>query len=161
MNLPVRYIVAVVLLVFAWKGSSLDISWPPEPFQTINGPAPDPKLMKWAEPLKAIVPKMLPADRQYLANFYDAMAFVLLKDGDRDPPIVSTSDQFVVFHANSLRLAIEREKVGKYPGLGEAIDEVFFNAAGAESKAIDSDTRSILVAACGVLSWSFAIHRDE
>jgi hypothetical protein len=161
MNLPVRYIVAVVLLVFAWKGSSLDISWPPEPFQTINGPEPDAKLMKWAEPLRDIVPKMLPADRQYLANFYDAMAFVLLKDGDRDPPIVSTSDQFVVFHANSLRLAIEREKVGKYPGLGEAIDEVFFNAAGAESKAIDSDTRSILVAACGVLSWSFAIHRDE
>lgn len=161
MNLPVRYIVAVVLLVFAWKGSTLDIPWPPEPFQTINGPEPDAKLMKWAEPLKSIVPKMLPADRQYLANFYDAMAFVLLKDGDRDPPIVSTTDQFVVFHANSLRLAIERAKVGKYPGLGEAIDEVFLNAAGPESKAIDADTRSILVAACGVLSWSFAIHRDE
>lgn len=159
MNL--RYIVAVVLLVFAWKGSTLDIPWPPEPFQTINGPEPDAKLMKWAEPLKRIVPKMLPADRQYLANFYDAMAFVLLKDGDRDPPIVSTTDQFVVFHANSLRLAIERAKVGKYPGLGEAIDEVFLNAAGAQAKAIDADTRSILVAACGVLSWSFAIHRDE
>lgn len=159
MNL--RYIVAVVLLVFAWKGSTLDIPWPPAPFTKINGPEPDARLMKWAEPLKSIVPKMLPTDRQYLANFYDAMAFVLLKDGDRDPPIVSTTDQFVVFHANSLRLAIERAKVGKYPGLGEAIDEVFLNAAGAQAKAIDSDTRSILVAACGVLSWSFAIHRDE
>ena len=159
MNL--RYIVAVVLLVFAWKGSTLDIPWPPAPFTKISGPEPDAKLMKWAEPLKAIVPKMLPADRQYLANFYDAMAFVMLKDRDRDPPIVSTTDKFVVFHTNSLRLAIERAKVGKYPGLGEAIDEVFLNAAGAQAKAIDSDTRSILVAACGVLSWSFAIHRDE
>lgn len=159
MNL--RYIVAVVLLVFAWKGSTLDLSWPPAPFTKINGPEPDAKLMKWAEPLKAIVPTMLPTDRQYLANFYDAMAFVLLKDGDRDGPIVSSTDKFVVFHTNSLRLAIERAKVGKYPGLGEAIDEVFLNAAGPEAKAIDSDTRSILVAACGVLSWSFAIHRDE
>ena len=161
MNLPVRYIVAVVLLVFAWKGSTLDIPWPPEPFQTINGPEPDAKLMKWAEPLKSIVPKMLPADRQYLANFYDAMAFVLLKDGDRDPPIVSTTDQFVVFHANSLRLALERAKVGKYPGLGEAIDEVFLNAAGAQAKAFVADTRSILVAACGVVSWAVAIARVE
>lgn len=161
MNLPVRYILAVVLLVFAWKGSTLDIPWPPAPFETIKGPEPDAKLMKWAEPLKGIVPKMLPADRQYLANFYDAMAFVMLKDADRDPPIITTTDQFVIFHANSLRLAIERAKVGQYPGLGEAIDQVFVNAAGADVKSIDDDTRSILVAACGVLSWSFAIHRDE
>ena len=156
----VRYVVAAVLLVFAWKGASLDIPWPPSPFRDIAGPAPDAQLLRWAVPLKPILPKMLPADRKYLANFYDAMAFVLLKDGDRDDPIVSTSDKFVIFHANSLRLGIEKHKVGEYPRLGEAIDEVFVNAVGSDPKAIDKDTRTKLVAACGVLSWTFSIHKE-
>lgn len=157
----VRYVVAVVILVFAWKGSNLDITWPPSPFTKINGPAPDARLLRWAEPLRDIVPTMLPTDRQYLANFYDAMAFVLLKDGDRKPPIVSTTDKFVLFHANSLRLGIEQKKVGQYPGLGEAIDEVFVAAIGADPKRITEDERVALVAACGVLSYTFSIHRDE
>lgn len=160
MSPSVRYVVAAVLLVFAWKGAALDISWPPLPYTDISGPAPDPQLLRWAELLKPILPKMLPADRKYLANFYDAMAYVLLKDGDRDQPIVATTDKFIVFHSNSLRLGIEKKNVGKYPGLGEAIDEVFFAAMGADPKTIDPDTRTKLVAACGVLSWTFSIHHE-
>lgn len=156
-----RLAVAAVILVFAWKGSVLDVVWPPPPATVIDGPAPDARLLKWAEPLKPIVPTMLPADRLYLASLYDAMSFVMLRDGQRDPPIVSTTEKFANFHAGSLRLAIDKANVGKYPGLDAAIDEVFVQAGGPEVKAIDQDTRDALIAACQVLSWTFGIHRDE
>jgi hypothetical protein len=88
------------------------------------------------------------------------MAFVLLRDGDRDKPIIGNTDQFAVFHAGTLNLAIEKANVGKYPGLDRAIDMTFFNAAGAESAVIDADRRTKLVAACGVLSWVFRVHGE-
>lgn len=157
----VRLVVAAVILVFAWRGSILDVSWPPSPAEVIDGPAPDKRLLAWAEPLRPIVGRMLPSDREYLANFYDAMSFVILRDGKRDDPIVSTTEKFATFHAGSLRLAIDKENVGKYPGLAAAIDEVFMKAGGPEVKSIDTDTRDALVAACQVLSWTFSIHRDE
>lgn len=153
-----RYIVAGVILAFAWRGSVLDIPWPPKPFSEPVAPQPDPAILRWAENLGPIVAKMTPADRQYLANLYDAMAFVLLKDAKRDEPIISTTERFVRFHSGTLRLAIDRANVGKYTGLGEAIDEVFVNAVGADQRAIDEAARVKLVAACGVLSWVFSIH---
>ena len=155
-----RYAVAVVLLLFAWKGSILDIPWPPAPFTDVKSQKPDPALLKWAEPLQKILPKMLPADRRYLANLYDAMAYVLLKDRDRAQPIVDTTDKWVHFHASTLQLAIDRANVGKYPGLGEAIDETIVNAIGSDPKGIDKDTGTKLIAACGVLSWTFTIHHE-
>lgn len=161
MKIEVRHIVAVVLLAFAWKGSALEVAWPPAPAVSIDTPKPEPVLLAWAEPLRPIVSKMLPKDRQYLANFYDAMAFVLLRDSKRDEPIVSTVGKFADFHAGSLQMAIDRSEVGKYPGLGEAIDEVFVKAIGAEDSRLDGDRRTKLTAACGVLSWVFQIHRDE
>lgn len=161
MAIPVRYIVAVVILFFAWKGSVLDLSWPPANTPSVVVPKPDAELLAWADQLQPILPRMLPADRQYLSSFYDAMAFVLLRDGDRDKPIVSDTEQFAAFHAGSLQLAIEKANVGKYPGLDRAIDSVFFAAAGAESMPIDKDRRAKLIAACGVLSWAFAIHNDQ
>jgi hypothetical protein len=160
MKISARWIVAVVLLVFAWKGSDISMPWPPSPLDTIAVPKPDPTVLKIAEPLRPILPKMLPADRQYLANFYDALAFVLLRDGNRDDPIMGSTEQFANFHGGSLRAAIDRESVGKYPGLAEAIDETFVNAAGAEVKKIDKDVRGRLAAACGVLSWSFSVGHE-
>lgn len=156
-----RYIVAAILLVFAWKGSDLSLYWPPAPYAEIKTPQPSPELMRWAAPLRSVLPKMLPDDRKYLATFYDAMAFVLIRDGEREMPIVGSTEQFANFHAGSLRLAIDKDNVGKYPGLAEAIDETFVNANGPEVKKIDADTRARLVSACGVLAYSFGIHRDE
>jgi hypothetical protein len=160
MTVPMRFIVAAVVLFFAWKGSVLDISWPPAPVAAITVPKPDPEILKWADQLQPLLPRMLPADRAYLSSFYDAMAYVLMRDGDRDKPIVGDTEQFAMFHAGSLQLAIEKANVGKYPGLDRAIDTTFFNAAGADSTPIDKDRRSRLVAACGVLSWAFAIHHE-
>lgn len=151
---------AAVLLLFAWKDSFVSISWPPKGIASVESPKPDRELLKWADEVGKVAPKMLPGDRQHLAAFYDAMAFVLLRDGDRSQPIISDTDKFVAFHAGSLNLAIEKKNVGKYPGLDKAIDYAFFSAIGPESSSMDRDKRNALVAACGVLSWAFGIHHE-
>jgi hypothetical protein len=160
MKIDARWIVAAVLIFFAWKGSDLSMPWPPAPHENITTPQPDAELLKWAEPLRPILPKMLPKDRQYLAAFYDAMAFVLIRDRQRELPIIGSTEQFANFHGGSLRLAIDKANVGKYPGLAEAIDETFINACGAEVQKIDEKVGSRLVAACGVLSWSLGIGHE-
>lgn len=128
-----RFAVAVVILVFAWKGSILDMPWPPTDGPEVIDtpvPTPDEPLRAWAEPLRPILSGMLPADRMYLASLYDAMTFVIMRDGQRDEPIISTTQKFADFHAGSLRLAIDKAKVGQYPGLDKAINQVFVAAGG-------------------------------
>lgn len=161
MRLDARYVVVAVLLLFAWKGSSIDLSWPPAPVEQIDVQVPDEPLRSWAEPLRPILPKMTPKDRAYLASFYDAMAFVLMRDAVREEPIVGTTGQFAAFHAGSLRLAIDKANVGKYPGLAEAVDQVFVAAGGPEDARLTGDRRTQITAACGVLSWAFSVGRDE
>lgn len=155
-----RYLVAAMLLFFAWKGAVLEMEWPPIPAATARTPAPSAENLKWAVSLRPIVTKITPRDRAYLANFYEATAFVLLRDADRAPPIIKDTNSFEAFHAGSLDLAIDRKDVGKYDGLGAAIDEVFIAANGADIKSLDADVRAKLVAACGVLSWTFTIHGE-
>ena len=159
MTTPWRILVAVFLLAFAWNGSSLNMEWPPRGGIVI--PKPEPVLMKWAEPLRPLLPKMMVADRQYLSAFYDALSFVLLRDSKRANPVVKTTADFVGFHAGSLQLAIDKENVGKYPGLGGAIDEVIVNAIGAEQRALTADDRTKLIAGCSVLSYAFRVGSDE
>lgn len=161
MKIEARWIVAAVLLFFAWKNSDLTLPWPPQPDNGVKAPQPATEMLEWAAPLKPILPTMLPSDRKYLAAFYEAMAFVLLRDGDRENPIVGSTEQFANFHAGSLRLAIDKAKVGKYPGLAEAIDQTFLAALGPEMKPLDKQARGRLVGACGVLSWVFGIRGNE
>lgn len=151
-----RYAVAAVLLIFAWKDAASLIPWDKgSPVQ------PSAELKEIAKPLQQVLPRMTPKDRAYLASFYEAMGHILVNDGDRDTPIISDTDKFAAFHAGSLRLAVNRADVGKYDGLGEAIDMVFVAAAGADVQPLSPAVRSKLTAACGVLSWSFSIGRDQ
>jgi hypothetical protein len=161
-RIEARHIVAAVLLVFAWRGGEMNMKWPqlPKPAATATVEKPSAEQLAWAADLKAILPKMLPTDRAYLSAFYDATKFVLTQDGERSTPIIGDTDKFTVFHAGSLQLAIQKKNVGKYPGLDKAIDAVFFNAAGADVKAIDRDTREKLLAACNVLAYAFRVNSD-
>ncbi len=160
MNQSVRLVVATVLLLFAWKGAEVSFPWPPAPATDIAGPQPSPEVLALAAPVREYLPKMLPKDRVYLAHFYEAVAFVLLRDGDRDEPIIADTDKFVAFHGGSLRLAVDKSDVGKYGDLGSAIDQVFVSAVGADPQKIDAAVREKLVAACGSLSWTFKIHGE-
>ena len=165
MKIEARHIVAGVLLFFAWRGGELGVKWPQLPLPTaavaVAVVKPTADQLAWASELKAILPKMLPSDRQYLAAFYDATKFVLTQDGERSTPIIGDTDKFTVFHAGSLQLAIQKKNVGKYPGLDKGIDSVFLAAAGADVKAIDKDTREKLIAACNVLAHAFRINGNE
>jgi len=160
-NIPARYIVAVVLLAFAWKGGTLNVKWPQPPQTTVTTAKPSAEQLKWAGDLKPILPRMLPADREYLASFYDAMEYVLKQDGERSTPIIGDTDKFTQFHAGSLQLAIQRKNVGKYPGLDNAIDAVFLEAGGADPVALDAAKRQRLIDACGVLRYRFKVGGDE
>jgi len=164
-KIEARHIVAAVILFFAWQGGNLSMKWPQMPLPTapvaVVAAKPSAEQLAWAADLKAILPKMLPGDREYLAAFYDATKFVLTQDGERSTPIIGDTDKFTVFHAGSLQLAIQKKNVGKYPGLDKAIDAVFLAAAGADVKAIDKATGEKLIAACSVLSHAFRINGNE
>lgn len=160
MKIDARYIVAGLLLLFAWKGEAIDMTWPPPDSAPVT-PEPSQDKKAWASGVKPVAATMLPADREYLASFYEAMAFVLLRDGDRSEPIISSTPKFVDFHAGSLKLAIDKNKVGAYPGLDKAIDAAFFQAVGTDDPVeVTPDVRGRLVAACGVLSYTFRVGRD-
>lgn len=162
MKIEARYIVAAILLAFAWKGNEITMSWPPAPFENVSPPKPKDEYRAWADDVRAIVPKMMPTDRVYLSNFYDSLAFILLRDKDRkDDRIIKSNEDFAVFHAGSLKAAIDKKKVGIYPGLDKAIDKTFFAAVGTDDprRLTDAEYDAIIVA-CGVLSHEFGIGRD-
>ena len=155
-----RYVVAAVLLVFAWKGALIDLSWPPVPATPIVVPTPGPELLVWANPMREVLRKMLLKDRLYLSSFYDALSFVLIRDGKRDSPVVATTDDFVRFHSGSLSAAIDRQDVGKYPGLATAIDRTFLNAIGADARKLTEDDKTKLTAACSTLAYVLRVGDD-
>lgn len=156
-----RWIVAGMLLFFAWRGATLKIQWP----LAINGKTatlkqPDTADLKWAAEVKKVAARMTPKDRLYCSNFYAALQFVIQNDGDRDDPIISDTTKFQTLHSGSLDLAIKRGDVGKYAGLGEAIDQTFIAATGASAQSMTPAVRAKVTEACGVLAWTFAIHGE-
>lgn len=161
MNGQWRYVVAALLLVFAWRGSALSIPWPPAPAVNVVIPKPEGVLLEWAAPLRPILPRMLVKDREYLASFYDAMSFVLLRDASRERPVIKTTGDFVVFHGGSLQLAVDRANVGKYPGLGEAIDLSIVNALGGDARTLNDTDRVKLTAVCSTLAYVFKVGTNE
>lgn len=152
---------AAVILFFAWRGQVSNIHWPPvEAVGGIRCEQPSAETLRAAAPLRAILSRMTPTDRNYLANLYDAMAFVVERDGKQTMPVITDTGKFEAFHAGSLRLAIDRDDVGKYDGLGEAIDQTILNVVGADPKTADAETRKKLVDACRILAWTFTIHGE-
>lgn len=161
MTVQWRYVVAAILLVFAWKGSNIALEWPPAPTPSVVIPRPENVLLEWVEPLRPILPKILVKDREYFASFYDALSFVLIRDASREKPIVCTTGDFVAFHAGSLQLAIDKANVGRYPGLGEAIDLSIINALGADARALSDEDRVKLTAVCSTLAYVFKVGGNE
>lgn len=158
--IPARYIVAGALLVFAWKDAAVSVPWPVPNVQRAAAAKPPDEDLAWASQLRPIAAKMLPQDRQYMADFYEAVQFIVENDGKRSTPIIKDTDKFVVFHAGSLQLAIEKGKVGKYPGLDNAIDAVFFAACGVDVMPLGEKERDKIGRACNVLSWVFRVNGE-
>ena len=151
-----RLLVAGTLLFFAWKGNELDLQWPPEGGRRIV--TPERETIAWVREVP--VEKMLPKDRLYLSDFYDALAWVVMRDRLRTTPVIKTNEDFARFHAGSLQLAIDKGDVGKYPGLGKAIDQVFVDCLGDDVVPLGDDEHDMIIAATNALAWRFAIHGE-
>ena len=117
-----------IVLLFLWKDHIGKMIHPEQvPAVTPATPNVGPTNKVWVADVKPA--NILPGDRLYYSAFYESLAAVLAIDGERDTPIIDTTEKFRRLHSGSLDLAIEKQKVGKYPGLGEAIDKAFALAA--------------------------------
>jgi hypothetical protein len=161
-KIDARVIVGICLLMFSWKGSEMSLPWPPAGVEKVVTPAPSAEMRAWAADVQKITPKMLPADRVYLAQFYEAMGTILTRDKNHaEGPIIKTTEQFAAFHDNSLRLAIEQSKIGIYPGLDLALDAAFLAAIGTDDpRALTDAERDRMIACCGVLTYTLGIGSD-
>lgn len=116
-----------VVLWFLWADRVGTLKYPDQVPQVEPIAAPDEAGKALVAGIK--VDGILPADRIYYAGFYNSLDAVLLNDSKNDPRTLDTTEKFRRFHTGSLDFAIEKEKVGKYPGLGEGIDRAFTLAA--------------------------------
>lgn len=161
MNATGRAIVAVALILFAWKDAALRMPWPPQVEPKVPLAVASEEATQAAKPVRALAAKMLPTDREYLSKFYDCMRHVLARDARRTDPVVSTTDKLIAFHTSSLQLAIDQSAVGKTPGLGEAVDLVFMETIGADPRLLTGDDREKLADACAALASAFKVGENE
>lgn len=114
-------------------------------------PAPPKPTLSVELPLDGI-----PAERRaYFADIYDAMALVVERDGERSAPGVKTILDFTALHGGALQLSVDRDQVGVYPGLGEAIDKAFAGHVGDDNVPVSGDVRAKLAEVCRALAWEF------
>lgn len=178
MSASARVAIVTIVLLFLWRDKVGTLVHPTDVPPVPAAVAPGVVEKAWVADLKPA--GILPGDRLYYSAFYDALGAVLAADGERDVQVIDTTEKFRRFHSGSLDLAIEKAKVGKYPGLGEAIDKAFAMAtsnvdpqglrtpADVEKAAADGLTprpmtralRDRLRTACVALSWKFAINGE-
>tara|TARA_Y100000401_G_scaffold61794_2_gene49059 strand:+ start:7433 stop:7897 length:465 start_codon:yes stop_codon:yes gene_type:complete len=153
MSFSWRVLAAGAILYFAFAGLpkievSEVITVPPSSEETVA-----------LEPLSKLVPSMFPYDRDHLNSLYEAMGIVLSRDARLDKPLIETTEDLAVMHADTLRLAIDQEDIGKVPGLGKAIDSVFAEILGPEVAPLSGEKRRQAIRVCELLSWKFQVGR--
>ena len=109
-----------VVLWFAW-GDRVSQFPHPQVIPATPVVAPDADSKFWVKDIP--VAGILPADRDYYGRFFDGQSWVLDNDSQHDQPILDTNEKLRRFTMGSLDLCIAKKEVGKYPGLGEALDK--------------------------------------
>jgi hypothetical protein len=82
------------------------------------------------------------------------MAVVLERAAEKSVRVTETTDLFEGWHAAATDLAVDMDEVGKYPGLGEAIDAVFLKAVGDESRKMTDLDKKKLARAARAIAWT-------
>ena len=158
MKLSLRLLVAFAIIWFVWAGSRASVEWPQG---KIDSTKPDQEAAAWVSDVAAKAKSMLYTDRIYCSSLYDAMAQILENDGRREKPIIGDTARLAAFHGGTLDFAIDSDKVGKYPGLGEAIDTAFERALTADTKPLDSAGRASSIKVCRALAYVFFVGGDQ
>ena len=158
LELSWRHFVAAALVWFVWKGSAMEFDWPFDaPQREVT--EPDERSVEIVSGVK--VDDILYTDRLYLSSFYSAVAFVLERDRDLNPPVITSNEDFAELHAGSLRFAIEETSVGKYPLLGRQLDAAFAEAGGSDVAPMTDRMRDTLIDVCEALAYKFNMGGDE
>lgn len=118
-------------------------------------PTPEPVLPKPSVSVDLPLEGIPAGRRAYFSDVYSSMALVLERDGKRAAPGVKTIIDFTALHASALQLSVDRDQVGVYPGLGEAIDAAFRENVGDENVPVDDGVRAKLAEVCRALAWEF------
>ena len=146
MTLDLRTLLAVALIVGGFllpQGGEI----------VVPTPAPVPVEVSVDLPV-ADIPR---DDRDDLAGFYDAMADAVKNDGDKGgEKLIKDTADFRERHVAALRFARSADKVGVYPGLGEAIDAVFAERLGGlDVMPVSDEVRAKIIEACRDLAEGF------
>lgn len=101
---------------------------------------------------KVVVPAVNPAgvlagvsaaDAALIRDFYAAMADIVVRDGEAKPPVCKTVFDLRNRHRNALSLAfVATALVGKYPGLGDRLDQYLLGAVGDKDVALTPELRA-------------------
>lgn len=143
MTLNIRQIVGLLLMASAFF--DIGVPWdvvPPRPPVVV----PEPKI-------SVTLPEIPRERRAAYAEFYASLAEIVADDAWKPKPQLVDTTSFMALHASALGFAIKHEHVGTVPGLGEAIDQAFFDNLGEEVKPIDSTTRDQIVEVCNAIAW--------
>jgi hypothetical protein len=90
------------------------------------------------------------ADRARIDGIYSGLAYVIKRDNGK---LITTTDKWATVQANTLDTAVE--KVGEYPGLDKAINDVFVNTLGTlDVLPGNPEVQQKLVDACGIIANS-------
>lgn len=186
MNSLARGLIVMLVLFVVWRA---EIDAAIKALQAVTPPAPQPaapslpgaastNARAWVSAVPANA--MLPADRIFVGNFYESLGYVLGNEAEKEAQVLDTTVKFRRGHSLALDLAIEKAKVGKYPGLGEAIDRAFalavvdFPAAdigdeaavakaiadGLTPRPVTKALRARLIDCCAALRWKLGINGE-
>jgi hypothetical protein len=147
MKKVVWFLGALLLLSFAFP-NGIPVK-PVTPAVTPAGPVvTDPAIVK-------LLAEADPADKRRVAGIYSGMKSVLERDVARPEAekLLSTTDKFAQWHGLTLVAAVE--KVGKYPGLDVAINDVFKKQLGTDDTLpLNQETANKLLTACEIVANS-------
>ena len=153
MNL--RTIAALGLLYVAFVGLPQG-GGSPQPVPTPDRPAPSPAMQSEVEPVAKALKGADYYDRAVFASIWEQAAKIV--DGE-DEEIEVTFDSTLgmrlwtvgVIDAAWRRIA---GASGKYPGLGDAVEEVFANLLGNDVRPVDDDLLREYSDLCRALAWA-------
>jgi hypothetical protein len=153
------WIAGLVLVVALLFPNGVSIPAPPPVVPTPVNPEPVKPVVPTDPDIVRILAPATPAHKARIRGVYSAMATALKRD--KEKLLVKNTEQFALWHANTLAVAIDDDARGKYPGLDVAIEAVFTRklgvkpeAGGVDVVAIDAAARAKLVEAAELIAAS-------
>lgn len=159
MSKSARLIVAAILIAVAFFGESIlesvkniDIKPNPTPENVVNNNVTPPSVSDKQLTVKIQSMDIDSADAKEIEDFYCQLRdqAMTIEFGE----IVKNLGAFRDFNMKSGRLNFSTRLRGKYPELGEAIDNVFIMSIGSEDVAMTPELQKRIAEVCNAIAWA-------